>query len=131
VPQKYAPGSPEDWLSRAKGKLALARQPLPPGGYWEDLCFMAQQAAELSIKAVYQRHDWQFPFIHDLRKLLDSLEAKGLTIPEHLREAERLTIYATQLRYPGTTGFVTQEEHAAMLAIAETLYAWAEAIVNQ
>ncbi len=68
----------EDWLSRAQGKLALAQQPLPPGGYWEDLCFMAQQAGELSIKAVHQRHGWQFPFIHDLRKLLDGLEAKGL-----------------------------------------------------
>ena len=49
-----APGSPQDWLSRAKGKLLLARQSLPEGGYWEDLCYMAQQAAELAVKAVYQ-----------------------------------------------------------------------------
>lgn len=28
----YVPGSPQDWLNRAKGKLVLARQPLPEDG---------------------------------------------------------------------------------------------------
>ena len=27
----YAPGSAQDWLNRAKGKLVLARQRLPGG----------------------------------------------------------------------------------------------------
>lgn len=48
-----APGTPQAWISRAEGKLVLAKAPLPPGGFWEDICFFAQQAAELSIKAVY------------------------------------------------------------------------------
>jgi hypothetical protein len=37
---------------------------------WEDLCFWAQQAAELAIKAIYQRHGWLFP-----------LNESGLTEP--------------------------------------------------
>ena len=58
MPQdKHVPGSPEDWLARAIGDLALARVPLPEGGYYEDLCFHAQQAAEKAIKAVYKKHD--------------------------------------------------------------------------
>lgn len=39
------------WLARAKGDLALASAPLPPGAFYEDLCFHAQQAAEKAIKA--------------------------------------------------------------------------------
>lgn len=46
------PGTPQDWLGRARAKLALAGTPLPPGGVWEDLCYMTQQTAELAIKAV-------------------------------------------------------------------------------
>ena len=46
LPQdKSIPGSPLDWLVRAKGNLALAKQPKPEEAFWEDLCFQAQQAA--------------------------------------------------------------------------------------
>jgi len=50
-PPNPAPGTPEDWLFRARGKLVLARQPVPPGALWEDLCYWGQQTAELAIKA--------------------------------------------------------------------------------
>jgi hypothetical protein len=36
-------GTPEEWLRRAKGNLALAKQRKPKEAYWEDLCFEAQQ----------------------------------------------------------------------------------------
>lgn len=127
---EHTPGSPEDWLSRAKGKLALARQTLPEGGYWEDLCFMAQQAAELGIKAVYQTSNWKFAFVHDLRQLLDSLDERGVAVPDSIRKSERLSIYASQMRYPGMSSFTTEEEYKRLLAIAEDVVAWAENIVN-
>jgi len=60
-PPSPAPGTAHERLERPRGKLALANQPLPPGGFWEDLCFLTQQAAELAIKAVYQAHGWIFP----------------------------------------------------------------------
>src|SRR5262245_23870716 len=63
-PPNPIPGTPQDWLTRARAKPALACAPLPPGGCREDLCYMAQQAAELSIKAVYMQHGWLFPYIH-------------------------------------------------------------------
>ena len=50
---RLAPGSPQEWLARAKGDLALAGAPLPPGAFYEDLCFHAQQAAEEALKATY------------------------------------------------------------------------------
>ena len=126
----YAPGSAQDWLNRAKGKLVLARQCLPEGAYWQDLTYMAQQAAELAIKAVYCRKGLQFAFVHDIRFLLDGLAKNGLEVPEEVREAERLTVFATQMRYPGTSEFITEKHHATMLAIAETVVAWADSLVN-
>ena len=32
-PLDPAPGTAREWLQRARGKLVLARQPLPPGGF--------------------------------------------------------------------------------------------------
>ena len=90
-----------DWLKRATGKLALARISLPQGGFREDLCFHAQQAAELAIKAVYVHHGWPFAYIHVFGTLLDGLEKKGMQIPSSVQDADSLTVYAAETRYPG------------------------------
>jgi len=66
TPDRPLPGSAEDWLARAEGDLALARAPLPEGAFYEDLCFHAQQAAEKSLKAVYQYFGKRFRYTHDL-----------------------------------------------------------------
>jgi HEPN domain-containing protein len=65
-PDKSIPGSVQDWLVRAKGHLALAKQPKPEGAFWEDQCFLAQQAAEKALKAVYQHRGLLFRYTHDL-----------------------------------------------------------------
>jgi HEPN domain-containing protein len=39
-----------DWLVRAKSSLALAKQAKPQEAFWEDQCFLAQQAAEKALK---------------------------------------------------------------------------------
>ena len=124
------PGSAREWLARAQGKLAVASQPLPPGGYWEDLCFLAQQGAELALKAVYQQQGWPFPFVHDLGRLLDGLMERGLGVPDDVQQADQLTIYATQTRYPGVAGRVGQQDCQQALAIAQTVLAWAQTIVS-
>lgn len=124
------PGTPQDWLSRARGKLAVACSPLPDGGYWEDLCYMLQQAAELAVKAVYLQHGWRFAFTHDLGQLLDGLERKGIAVPLNVQNADQLTLFATQTRYPGITPPVTQEHHAQAAMIAVAVVHWAGTTVE-
>lgn len=104
-------GTAQAWLSRAKGKLELARQPLPQGAYLEDLCFLAQQAAELAIKAVYLQNGWRFPYIHDLGQLLDGLTTQGLIISSEVEAADQLSLYAAQTRYPGLGTPVNKAEY--------------------
>ena len=88
------PGTPEDWLVRANGDLALAKVPLPEGAFYEDLCFHAQQAAEKAIKAVYVECGLVFRYIHDLDELLSGLERKGVPIPQEVNDVGILTTYA-------------------------------------
>ena len=123
-------GSPKDWLARAEGDLALARTPLPMGGFYEDLCFHAQQAAEKAIKAVYLHHGLIFRYTHDLGELMEGLLQQGISVPEAVRSCIFLTSYAWSARYPGLDELATAGEHANALEKASVVVAWAETIVK-
>jgi hypothetical protein len=41
APKKDAFGTAQEWLKRAKGNLARAKQPKPKEAFWDDLCFAA------------------------------------------------------------------------------------------
>ncbi|MFQ5629890.1 MAG: HEPN domain-containing protein [bacterium] len=79
---KNIPGTPEEWLARAKSNLALAKQQKPEDAFWEDLCYNAQQAAEKALKAVLQHSSITFRYIHDLDELITSLENSKVIVPE-------------------------------------------------
>jgi len=128
---KMIPGTPQEWLARAKGNLTLAKLEKPEGAFWEDLCFNAQQAAEKAVKAVFQHKGILFRYIHDLEELITDLERHGVEIPDKVKEAAKLTQYALELRYPGHSEQGTEEEYRQALKIAERVYAWAEAIIAQ
>ncbi|MFQ5846841.1 MAG: HEPN domain-containing protein [Candidatus Methylomirabilales bacterium] len=124
-PERFRPDDPREWLNRARSNLALARSRIPEA-YLEDLCFEAQQAAEKAIKAVMIRRDIEFPYVHDLARLLSVLEEKGEEIPEVVRKAEELTRYALVTRYPGIVRSVSEQEYAEAVASAEAVVEWAE-----
>jgi HEPN domain-containing protein len=129
-PQRPQPGSPADWLARARSSLVLAQQAKPDGAFWEDLCFQAQQAAEKALKAVLISLGISFPWTHSIEALLD-LMPPGVDVPDHLREAARLTDYATTSRYPGDYVPVAQQEYLDALRQAEAVVAWAEHVVGE
>lgn len=130
LPSKPVPGSPSDWLMRARADLALAKAPLPAGAVYEDLCFHAQQAAEKAIKAVYRKRGLIFRYTHDLKELLAGLHDAGMPIPDAVDQSAILTDYAHQFRYPGLEETVTKGEYEEALALAEGVVQWAAAIVE-
>jgi HEPN domain-containing protein len=87
---------------------------------------LTQQAAELAIKSVYQVHGWIFPFVHDLGALLDGLERQSLSIPQDVQDADQLSVYAVQARYPGLPARITQADFEESLRIANAVLVWAE-----
>lgn len=123
-------GTAAEWLARARGSLALAKQPKPDEAFWEDLCYQAQQAAEKALKAVYMRDGLRFEYTHNLARLGSGLERKGVGVPDLVREAAVLTRYAVESRYPGAAEAVTEAEYRDAVHVAEAVVSWAEAIIR-
>lgn len=114
----------KEWLKRARSDLLIANSRIP-GVYLEDLCFHAQQAAEKAIKAVFVAHGVEFPFSHDLTRLLSALERHGESLPDVANRAGALTYYAGTARYPVDEP-TAEHEYRDAVAIAEAIVAWAE-----
>jgi HEPN domain-containing protein len=132
VPQdRSIPGSPQEWLARARGDLALARAPLPPGGFYEYLCFHAQQAAEKALKAVYLHYGWIFRYVHDPEELITGLQQNGLRVPEAVEDAVVLTSYAFEAQYPGLAEPVSEEEYRQAIELAQMVVRWAEEMIER
>ena len=124
-PERFPPDDPREWINRARSDLTQAKNEVP-GVYLENLCFNAQQAAEKAIKAVMIVRNIEFPYVHDLDRLLSLLEDEGEVILAPIRQASKLTKYATITRYPGDIGPVTAQDYAEAIAIAEAVVRWAE-----
>ncbi len=124
-PERFPPDDPREWMNRARSNLIQARQQ-SPGVYLEDLCFNAQQAAEKAIKALLLHRAIQFPYIHDIAKLLNLLREAGESIPPQIEDADALSQYAVGTRSPTSEEPVTQQEYEEALAVAEAVVCWAE-----
>ena len=127
-PDRFPPDDPREWLNRARSNLALATNRIPDA-YLEDLCFEAQQAAEKAIKAVMIGRSIEFPYAHDLARLLSLIEEGGEAIPESVRKAEELTPYAVIARYPGTARPLAEHEYDEAVEVAEAVVRWAERLL--
>jgi HEPN domain-containing protein len=92
----------------------------------EDLCFDAQQCAEKAIKGVFVGRGEKFPYVHDLKKLLQQLERNGVKIPKYLWDADDLSVFAVVTRYPDLVGPVTTKQYRRAVRIAEAVLRWAE-----
>lgn len=123
-------GTPQEWLRRARGNLARAKQSKPEEGFWEDLCFDAQQAAEKAVKAVLILRQTDFPKTHDIVDLLLLLQDSGQEITEEILEAGRLSRYAVETRYPGPAEPISEDEYRQAVAVAERVLRWAEGIIH-
>ena len=121
-------GSPAEWLDFAYGDLDLAREPHGPRVRREMVCFLAQQAAEKSIKAVLLAHRISFPFTHNLGVLLDLLPA-AVTVPPEVDQAATLSAYAVLSRYPGMAT-PNDADTAEALRLAQSVVAWAEDVLQ-
>ena len=126
MPQnKIIPGSPEDWLVRAKSSLSLAKIEKPDDVFYEDLSFHAQQAVEKALKSVCVKKNIKFRLVHDIDELIETLAKNGIEVSDEIRASTMLTEYAVEFRYPGTYEPLTEEEYRKAVGIAETVVSWA------
>ncbi|WP_419166753.1 HEPN domain-containing protein [Candidatus Palauibacter sp.] len=130
TPPEHLPANdPREWLNRARSNLTRAENRLP-GVYLEDLCFDAHQAAEKAIKAVLILRGIEFPYVHDLARLLLSLESHGERIPSDVHRARSLTRYAVATRYPGPGAAVSEAQYTEAAEIAGIVVSWADKLLR-
>lgn len=125
------PTDPRTWLLYAKSNLQLAEKGgRLKGVRFEDLCFNAQQAAEKALKAVCLAYELEFPKTHSIVRLLDILETGNIDIPQTVKDADVLTQFAVETRYPTWVEEVTRKEYKDAVAIAARVVSWAEKMIK-
>ncbi len=108
------PTDPLAWVTQADGDYLLARAALrrkrPLFGH---ACFLAQQCAEKSLKALLVAKGQTSPRTHDLVLLADLNTQTGVLLPVATTELRELSRHAVETRYPGHDP-TPQEAHEAL-----------------
>jgi HEPN domain-containing protein len=107
------------WLEFADEDLKLARHglTLTSGVPYRLIAYHAQQCAEKYLKAFLVYHEIDFPYTHNIGRLLELCAEKG-DWARNLPEADELTPFAITARYPSEQETVTREESLRAIEIA-------------
>ena len=120
----------EEWIERAKSSLEIAQVKIVGHIHYEDLCFQVQQAVEKALKGLLIYYNVEPEFTHNIEILLTELE-KFTMIPQDVKQAMKLTIYAVQTRYPNEYDEITKEEYEKAVKIAKDCLDWVENIIKE
>lgn len=108
------------WAAFGDEDLNMAQYTLGMGDQcpFRLVAYHAQQCAEKYLKAYLVFCGIDFPFTHNIARLLE-LCSKQSDWAEQLKDAEELTPYAITVRYPGEDEPVprSESEHALEIAI--------------
>ena len=91
----------KEWLAQAEEDFEFALASLKKQDkFFSRICFHFQQAAEKYLKAFIVAHDLPFKKIHDLTELVKICQQKDKTFKELLENAQFLTDFYIDTRYP-------------------------------
>tara|TARA_B100001964_G_scaffold162565_1_gene178422 strand:+ start:275 stop:682 length:408 start_codon:yes stop_codon:yes gene_type:complete len=110
----------KQWVVKAEEDFRTAEYTLtmPENCPYSTVCFHCQQCVEKYVKAILVWRSIEFPRIHDIGELIDSLpEDIALLLSEE--EQELLSDYAVVVRYPMEDEPVAKDDAETALAIAK------------
>lgn len=91
----------DSWIDKAEKDLRSAKHELSfPDVVTETICFHSQQAAEKYLKAYLVFLGISFTKTHEIGELITKCEIKDSEISVLKEEADILTDYAIEVRYP-------------------------------
>jgi len=90
-----------DWIAKADLDFDTTVRLLAEERFRDIVAFHAQQAAEKYLKALLTRRQIEFPKTHVIRRLLILLLPVEPGIAEELDDANWLSPYGAEIRYPG------------------------------
>jgi HEPN domain-containing protein len=108
------------WVSLAERDLRLARhlRDQPALEPYAQAAFLAQQCVEKYLKAWLDLHEVEFPYSHNIARLRTLCEINGAKWAIGLDEADTLSAYAVNIRYPGEQEDIQAEEASLAVRIA-------------
>lgn len=123
-----------DWLNQAKSDLTAAKNLLKSKDYsWS--CFLAQQTAEKTLKAIGEKNNLLI-WGHDLVDLLKNLK-KTINIPQSIESnCNTLNLYYIAIRYPDafSSGFPSEKfsktQAQEAIKLAEEVLNFARSKIN-
>jgi HEPN domain-containing protein len=87
------------WLRKADSDVTTASLCIEREQALDTACFHAQQAAEKCLKAYLTAYVIEFPFVHNLEKLIELCAQRDASFFDIKAIGQELTPYAVELRY--------------------------------
>ena len=110
----------KSWIKKAEKDLLTAKHELSfADAVTESVCFHCQQAAEKYLKAYLVFLDIPFTKTHEIGELITKCENRDREISALKEEADKLTDYAVEIRYPEEWFEPALEEAGEALEIAK------------
>ena len=107
------------WVRFADEDIRLARHGLDmEDAPFRLVAYHAQQCAEKYLKSYLVFLSVDFPYTHNIARLLELCNEHGGSM-EELRDAEELTPYAITTRYPGEDEEVSKSEALTAVKVAQ------------
>jgi HEPN domain-containing protein len=108
------------WAAHADDDLRVAEHTLtlPTGCPYRLVAYHAQQCAEKYLKGFLVLRGVDFPFTHNIARLLE-LCSEHANWADAIKDAEELTPFAITARYPGEDGPVSDLEARTAIQIAK------------
>ena len=113
-----------EWMEHSSKDLESARKLLRVYGWPTAIAFHCQQAAEKALKALLIAHGVDFRKTHDLTELMEACQALPNVEVAFIEDADVLSAFAVETRYPGPTVPVTRDEAESAIAKAEQVIEW-------
>jgi len=90
------------WAAKADQDFEAAAHLFEEGGrFAETIGFLSQQSVEKYLKAFLVARRIDFPRTHDIHKLLQLVAATDAPLAASLADADLLTPFGVEVRYPG------------------------------
>ena len=107
-----------DWIAKADLDFETAVRLVAEERFRDIVAFHAQQAAEKYLKALLTRHQVEFPKTHVIRRLLILLVPVEPRIAEELDDANWLSPFGAEIRYPGDRSETVPGDQVRALQLA-------------
>jgi|SRR5581483_6514581 len=113
----------QSWLIKALHDLGSAKKlAADPNPFFDAAIYHCQQSAEKAVKGFLLFHDTRFDKTHNIVALINLALSHEPNFAKWLPQAELLTPYATEFRYPGITSEPTIEQVKTAIKAADDLY---------